>query len=117
MDSELRQELANINAKLAIVTALLDNQTKEYISNEEAQKLLEVALSADRVLLAVRLIIPTCDGDVSRDAIGTEELKEINKKTGEIGERAYGDPSSNAESMAFRRAAARFGLGLYLYDK
>jgi hypothetical protein len=32
-------------------------------------------------------------------------------------ELAYGDPSSNAESMAFRRAAARFGLGLYLYRR
>jgi len=30
---------------------------------------------------------------------------------------SYGDPSSNAESMAFRRAASKFGLALYLYDK
>jgi len=30
---------------------------------------------------------------------------------------SYGDPQSNAESMAFRRAAARFGLGLHLYEK
>jgi hypothetical protein len=30
-------------------------------------------------------------------------------------ELAYGDPSLNAESMAFRRAAAKHGLGLYLY--
>jgi len=29
---------------------------------------------------------------------------------------SYGDPQSNAESMAFRRAAARFGLGLHLYE-
>lgn len=56
-----------------------------------------------------------------REATGTEELKELttDKTTGETitRELAYGDPSSNAESMAFRRAAARFGLGLYLYDK
>jgi Rad52/22 family double-strand break repair protein len=75
----------------------------------------------DRIFLTGRLTIPTCDGDISREATGTEELKEIKTdiKTGEvtIKERAYGDPSSNAESMAFRRAAARFGLGLYLYDK
>jgi hypothetical protein len=75
----------------------------------------------DRIFVTGRLTVPTADGDVSRDAIGTEELKEIKTdiKTGEvtIKERAYGDPSSNAESMAFRRAAARFGLGLYLYDK
>ena len=70
-----------------------------------------------RIFVTGRLTIPTSGGDVSRDAIGTEELKETNSKTGEVKERAYGDPSSNAESMAFRRAAARFGLGLYLYDK
>ncbi len=51
------------------------------------------------------LTIPTADGIVARSATGTEELN--------CG--SYGDPSSNAESMAFRRAAARFGLGLYLY--
>ena len=70
----------------------------------------------DRIFLSGRLTIPTCDGDISREATGTEELKETTRD-GEIRERAYGDPSSNAESMAFRRAAARFGLGLYLYDK
>jgi len=31
--------------------------------------------------------------------------------------RGYGDPSSNAEAMALKRAAAKFGLGLYLYLK
>lgn len=28
----------------------------------------------------------------------------------------YGDPWSNSESMALRRAAAKFGLGRYLYQ-
>ncbi|MGC9506191.1 hypothetical protein [Baaleninema sp.] len=51
--------------------------------------------------------MPTADGMVVRHATGTEELN-CN---------SYGDPSSNAESMAFRRAAAKFGLGLYLYQK
>lgn len=53
------------------------------------------------------LTIPTAEGIVARSATGQEDLN--------CG--SYGDPSSNAESMAFRRAAARFGLGLYLYDK
>ena len=30
---------------------------------------------------------------------------------------SFGDPYSNAESQAFRRACARFGLGLDLWDK
>ena len=68
-----------------------------------------------------RLTIPTSEGNVYREATGTEELKreKFNSKTGqvEIREIAYGDPSSNAESQAFRRCAARFGLALYLYEK
>ena len=63
-----------------------------------------------RLVLTVRLTVPCLEGVVYRDATGTEEEPEE-------GERMYGDPSSNAESMALRRAAAKFGLGLYLYNK
>jgi hypothetical protein len=63
-----------------------------------------------RLVLTVRLSIPCLEGAVHREATGTEEEPEA-------GERMYGDPSSNAESMALRRAAAKFGLGLYLYNK
>lgn len=77
--------------------------------------------TSDRIFLVGRLTIPTADGLVWREATGTEMLKEVktDKVTGEMIEReiAYGDPSSNAESMAFRRACAKFGLGLYLYKK
>lgn len=80
-----------------------------------------ITTTDDRLFLIGRLTIPTSSGPIYREATGTEELKELvtDKTTGEqiIRELAYGDPSSNAESMAFRRAAARFGLGLYLYDK
>jgi len=73
------------------------------------------------VFIVGRLSIPCADGDVWREATGTECLKEIktDKGTGEviIKELAYGDPTSNAEAMALRRAAAKFGLGLYLYEK
>jgi len=64
-------------------------------------------ISSDRVFLVGRLTIPTSEGNVYREASGTESLNCS----------SYGDPSSNAESMAFRRACAKFGLGLYLYDK
>jgi hypothetical protein len=93
----------------------------------------KVELSADRLFIVGRLSIPTSEGLVYREATGTELLKETKiikdpatkepmmedwgKPLKEFVELAYGDPSSNAESMAFRRAAARFGLGLYLYDK
>jgi hypothetical protein len=60
-----------------------------------------------RIYVAVRITITAADGTFYREATGTEELNCS----------SYGDPSSNAESMALRRAAAKWGLGLYLYDK
>ena len=78
-------------------------------------------LSADRIFMIGRLTIPTSEGTVYREASGTEELKreKFNSETQEIEikELAYGDPSNNAESMCFRRAASKFGLALYLYEK
>lgn len=79
--------------------------------------------------------MPTAEGNIYRGATGTELLKEekdvwtgekpnrqklkddLRRSVTESRELGYGDPSSNAESMAFRRTAARFGLGLYLYEK
>jgi hypothetical protein len=48
------------------------------------------------------------------EAFGTERLFDV--KDGEPREIPYGDPSSNADSQAFRRACANFGLGLGLYE-
>lgn len=58
------------------------------------------------VLMTVRITIHAEEGDFIRDGTGLERLDVS----------SYGDPQSNAESMAFRRAAARFGLGLHLYE-
>lgn len=66
-----------------------------------------MTLSSDRIFLVGRLTIPAADGIFYRESTGTESLHDF----------GYGDPSSNAESMCFRRAAAKFGLGLYLYEK
>jgi hypothetical protein len=81
----------------------------------------ETLISRDRIFIIGRLTIPTSEGNIYREASGTEELKKqsYDQKMGKYTEKeiAYGDPSSNAESMAFRRCAARFGLGLYLYQK
>lgn len=72
-----------------------------------------MGMTSDRLFLVGRLTIQTSEGFVMRESTGTELLK----RDGGESELAYGDPSSNAESMAFRRAAAKFGLGLYLYAK
>lgn len=66
-----------------------------------------IQLSAERIFLVGRLAIPAAEGLFVRESTGTESLTDF----------GYGDPSSNAESMCFRRAAAKFGLGLYLYEK
>ncbi len=61
----------------------------------------------ENCVLTVRLSIPCVEGVVSREATGIEPLVV----------KGYGNCASNAESMALRRAAAKFGLGLYLYEK
>lgn len=60
-----------------------------------------------RVRTLVRLTIPTSDGVIIRDGQGYEPWEK----------EFYGDPYSNSEAMALRRALAKFGLGLSLYDK
>jgi hypothetical protein len=62
---------------------------------------------AGKLILTVRLSVPCAEGLVYREATGQEDEDREN----------YGDSSSNAESMALRRASAKFGLGLYLYDQ
>jgi hypothetical protein len=58
-----------------------------------------------KVFVKATISIPCSEGVVHRSATGMED----DVVTG------YGDPSSNAESMALRRAAAKFGLGISLY--
>jgi len=62
---------------------------------------------AGKLIITIRLSILCSEGIVYREATGQED------ETLET----YGDSSSNAESMALRRSAAKFGLGLYLYDQ
>ncbi len=61
----------------------------------------------DAVAITVRISIPCTEGIVWREATGYEPLNV----------KGYGDPTSNAESMALRRAAAKFGLCLNLYGR
>lgn len=67
----------------------------------------QVISEAGRIAVIVRICIPCAEGLVWREAIGNED----DDASG------YGDPFSNAEAMAFKRTAAHFGVGLYLYNK
>ena len=62
---------------------------------------------AGKLILTVRLSVPCAEGIVYREATGQEDENTD----------SWGDSSSNSESMALRRAASKFGLGLYLYDQ
>jgi hypothetical protein len=60
-----------------------------------------------KLIMTIRLSIQCLEGVVHREATGQED-ESLD---------TYGDSSSNAESMALRRACAKFGLGLSLYDQ
>ena len=59
-----------------------------------------------QLCMTVEITIWAEEGSYSREGTGIEDTSVD----------SWGDPQSNAESMAFRRAAARWGLGLHLYD-
>jgi hypothetical protein len=66
-----------------------------------------VSLVASLVTVVASISIPAAEGVVVRDATGCED---VNAK-------GYGDAVSNAEAMALKRAASKFGLALHLYSK
>ncbi|XP_054795349.1 DNA repair RAD52-like protein 1, mitochondrial [Prosopis cineraria] len=59
------------------------------------------------VSVVYRVTLYGTDAEIYRESTGTAELDDT----------SYGDPLQKAEAMAFRRACARFGLGLYLYHE
>lgn len=67
----------------------------------------QIVSEAGRVAVVYEISIPCTDAVVVRQAIGNEDDDM----------EGYGDPFSNAEAMAFKRAAAKFGVGLDLYRK
>lgn len=60
---------------------------------------------SDRVVVKVSLTLLCAEGSITRSSLGSENL----------GDENFGGPLPDAESQAFRRAAAKFGLCLYLY--
>jgi hypothetical protein len=85
-------------------------QAVRYLNNFAAgwtYEIRSVSELRDMCVVTVRITIPSSDGPVWREATGIEPFDV----------KGYGDPVSNAASMALRRAAAHFGLALGLYDK
>lgn len=70
-------------------------------------EIIKIESVAGQLIMCVRLSIPCAEGIISREATGIADE----------GEEGYGDTASNAEAKALKRACAKFGLGLYLYDE
>lgn len=66
-----------------------------------------VSLVGSLITVIASISIPCLEGVVTHEATGCEPADA----------KGYGDPVSNAEAMALKRAAAKLGLGLYLYQK
>ena len=81
---------------------ILDHYTRGFWEYEVVER----TFTDTRIMLTVRLIVHTAEGAFHREGTGIEAL-DVDSP---------GDPQSNAESMAFRRAAAKWGLGLDLYE-
>lgn len=66
-----------------------------------------MTVTDDRLFITGKLTIHGDDRSLSQMATGTEILNCS----------SYGDPSSNAEAMCFRRCISKFGLSRYLWHK
>ncbi|XP_050253525.1 DNA repair RAD52-like protein 1, mitochondrial [Quercus robur] len=68
-----------------------------------------ITYSADAKSVSVvyRVTLYGTDAEIYRESTGTASVDDT----------GYGDPVQKAEAMAFRRACARFGLGLHLYHE
>lgn len=94
-------------------------QTLSYVTWYHATKLADerapgwsgrvssVTAVGNNVAVVYAITIPCDEGVVVREATGFEPMDS----------KGYGDPLSNAESMAFRRALAKHGLALDLYER
>ena len=65
------------------------------------------SFDGNRVCVMGQLTLKAAEGDFTRSATGNE-FSEVEH---------FGDPYSNAEAQAFRRACGRFGLGLALWEQ
>jgi len=116
---EIVKDLSKPVAKRHLRTRKQGGREIQYIAWHDAVKYLDhyaagwnyeirsIDSIGGKLILTVRISIPCTEGIVYREATGQED-EDLE---------AYGDSSSNSESMALRRASAKFGLGLYLYDQ
>lgn len=61
-------------------------------------------VTVSKMVITARITIHAADGTYHRESVGIDDLGQ-----------AFGDSATNAEAQALKRAASKFGLGLYLY--
>ncbi|MEN9871614.1 MAG: hypothetical protein RLZZ171_2606 [Cyanobacteriota bacterium] len=113
---EIMTDLRKPIAPRFIKTKLIKGKSIEFVSWYQLNRLMDfyapgwewslnTSFDGSRVCVVGSLTIKAKEGDFSRSATGNENSDlEV-----------YGDPYSNAEAQAFRRACARWGLGLHLW--
>jgi hypothetical protein len=115
---EILEDLKKPVDKRFIKTKVLKGNQIHYISWYTLTRLLDyhapgwdwkitTSFDGSRVCVMGELTVKAFEGDFTRSATGNE-FSEVEH---------FGDTYSNAEAMAFRRACARFGLGLALWEK
>ena len=67
----------------------------------------EFSQGGNLIIVKCKLTIVSQNGIITRESTGSANLDDDN----------YGGPLPEAEAQSFRRAASKFGLGLYLYEK
>ncbi len=82
------------------------NQILDYITPGWQIEIRENQIS-NRAVVTAKLSLLCDEGIFSRESTGSDD----------VDDEFFGGFMPDAESQAMRRAAARFGLGLYLYDK
>ncbi|KAK8961136.1 hypothetical protein KSP40_PGU018412 [Platanthera guangdongensis] len=119
--TEILRELGKKVPDSIIKARVIDGQTIKYIpwhivnrilnlhAPEWSGELRNIVYSADgkSVTVIYRVTLHGTDAEIYRESSGTASMDDTD----------YGDPVQKAESMAFRRACARLGLGLHLYHE
>ncbi|XP_065869486.1 DNA repair RAD52-like protein 1, mitochondrial [Euphorbia lathyris] len=107
-DSLIRQRLED-GSSIKYIPWHLVNRIMNLHAPEWSGEVRNIIYSADgkSVSVVYRVTLYGTDAEMYRESIGTASTNDV----------GYGDPVQKAEAMAFRRACARFGLGLHLYHE
>lgn len=118
--AEILADLAKPLPQRFLSTRKQGGKTLTYLAWYHANKLMDyytgggwegcvtnIHTTASEVYVVYKVTIHAAEGHVSREATGSERLDN----------NAFGEAIAKAESQAFKRSCARWGLALGLYEK